>query len=118
MSRPSKSYELVSTTRPPANIRPIVGTRSITAANTARGRAKNPKINLALGVILSIDGDVAVDTGRADDKVAAVIGGIIAIIGCHLWAHDKNRPWMFVLWGLAAPIVYLSMMPLKDKTLQ
>ena len=43
---------------------------------------------------------------------------IIAIIGCELWAHEKNRSWLFALWGLVAPIGYLVMASLKDKTLQ
>jgi hypothetical protein len=71
---------------------------------------------LWLGAILSVAGNVAIDTGRPNGQIATVIGGIIAIIGCDLWAHDKNRSWVFALWGLAAPIGYLVMASLKDKS--
>jgi hypothetical protein len=73
---------------------------------------------LWLGAIMSIAGNVAIDTGRSNGQIATVIGGIIAIIGCDLWAHDKNRSWLFALWGLAAPIGYLAMASLKDKSAQ
>jgi hypothetical protein len=73
---------------------------------------------LWLGAILSIVGNIAIDTGRYNGQIATVIGGIIAIIGCNLWARDKNRSWLFALWGLAAPIGYLAMTCLKDKSVQ
>jgi hypothetical protein len=73
---------------------------------------------LWLGAIMSIAGNIAIDTGHANGQIATVIGGIIAIIGCDLWAHDKNRSWLFALWGLAAPIGYLVMASLKDKSNQ
>ena len=73
---------------------------------------------LWLGVILSIAGNIAIDIGRANGQIVTVIGGIIAITGCDLWAHDKNRSWWFALWGLVAPIGYLVMASLKDKSNQ
>ena len=73
---------------------------------------------LWLGAIMSIAGNIAIDTGRPNGQIATIIGGIIAIIGCNLWARDKNRSWLFALWGLAAPIGYLAMASLKDKSNQ
>jgi uncharacterized membrane protein HdeD (DUF308 family) len=84
--------------------------------------AKNNNINrlflLWLGAIMSIAGNIAIDTGRSKGQIATIIGGIIAIIGCELWAHEKNRSWLFALWGLAAPIGYLVMVSLKDNSNQ
>jgi hypothetical protein len=73
---------------------------------------------LWLGAILSMAGNIAIDTDRANGQIATIIGGIVAIIGCDLWARDKNRSWWFALWGLVAPIGYLMMASLKDKSNQ
>jgi hypothetical protein len=67
------------------------------------------------GAILIVAGNVAFDTGRTNGEVGTVVGVIMAIIGCDMWVRDKNRAWVFSLWGLVAPIGYLAIMTLKDK---
>jgi len=68
------------------------------------------------GAILAVVGNVAFNTGRPNGEVGTVVGVIMAVIGCHLWTRDKNRAWGFSLWGLLAPIGYLAIMTLKDKS--
>jgi len=70
------------------------------------------------GAILTTAGNVALETGRTNGEVATVVGVIMAVIGCDMWVRDKNRAWVFSLWGLLAPIGYLAIMTLKDKSLQ
>ena len=73
---------------------------------------------LWFGAILSISGNIAIEIGRPDGAIATVIGVIMAMTGCYLWTRDKNRASSFALWGLLAPIGYLAIMSLKDKSKQ
>jgi hypothetical protein len=73
---------------------------------------------LWFGAILSISGNAAIEIGRPDGAIATVIGVIMAITGCYLWTRDKNRAPGFALWGLLAPIGYLAIMSLKDKSVK
>ena len=73
---------------------------------------------LWFGAILSISGNVAIEIGRPNGAIATVIGVIMAMTGCYLWTRDKNRASGFTLWGLLAPIGYLAIMSLKDKSPQ
>ena len=73
---------------------------------------------LWFGAILSISGNVAIEIGRPNGAIATVIGVIMAMTGCYLWTRDKNRASGFALWGLIAPIGYLAIMSLKDKSAQ
>jgi len=68
------------------------------------------------GAILAVVGNVAFNTGHTNGEVGTVVGVIMAVIGCYLWTRDKNRAWGFSLWGLLAPIGYLAIMTLKDKS--
>jgi hypothetical protein len=47
--------------------------------------------------------------------VMAVIGLILAVIGCIFWAKDKGRHWAFGLWGILAPIGFLGVSLLKER---
>lgn len=47
-----------------------------------------------------------------------IIGLVITIIGCVLWVQRKHRHVAFALWGLLAPIGFLGIALLKDKTNQ
>lgn len=40
----------------------------------------------------------------------------ITMVGCVLWALRKNRHWAFAFWGLIAPIGFLGISLLRDKT--
>jgi uncharacterized membrane protein len=71
---------------------------------------------LSVGAILAVVGNVAFDTGHANGEVGTVVGVIMAIIGCDMWVRDKNQASVFSLWGLLAPIGYLAIMALKDKS--
>ena len=73
---------------------------------------------LWFGAILSIIGNIAIEIGRPAGAIATVMGVIMAMTGCYLWARDKNRASGFALWGLLAPIGYLAIMSLKDKSTQ
>jgi len=45
-----------------------------------------------------------------------IIGIVLAVVGSVLWAQRKNRHWAFGLWGLLAPIGFLGISLLKDKS--
>ena len=68
------------------------------------------------GAILAVVGNVAFDTGHTNGEVGTIVGVIMAVIGCDMWVRDKNRACGFSLWGLLAPIGYLAIMTLKDKS--
>jgi hypothetical protein len=73
---------------------------------------------LWFGAILSISGNVAIEIGRPDGAIAMVIGVVMATTGCYLWTRDKNRALGFALWGLLAPVGYLAIMSMRDKSTQ
>ena len=73
---------------------------------------------LWVGAIISVIGNAAIELGYANGSVATVVGIVVALIGCYLWTRDKNRAWGFALLGLLAPIGYLGIMFLKDKSAQ
>ncbi|MGP8078901.1 MAG: hypothetical protein ACLPVI_00110 [Dehalococcoidales bacterium] len=82
---------------------------------------KKSKHRLALlwfGAILTVSGNLAMELGHPDGAVATIIGVAMATIGCYLWTRDKNRASGFALWGLLAPVGYLVIMSLKDKSTQ
>jgi len=45
-----------------------------------------------------------------------MVGLAITIVGCALWAQRKCRHVAFALWGLLAPIGFLGIAFLKDKS--
>jgi hypothetical protein len=71
---------------------------------------------LWFGAILTVSGNLAMELGHPDGSVATIIGVVMATSGCYLWTGDKNRASVFALWGLLAPIGYLAIMSLKDKS--
>jgi hypothetical protein len=73
---------------------------------------------LWFGAILSICGNVAIEIGRPAGAIATVIGVVLAMTGCYLWTRDKNRASGFALWGLLAPVGYIAIMSLRDKSTQ
>jgi Mg2+/citrate symporter len=73
---------------------------------------------LWFGAIVIVMGNVAIEGDYANGYIASVAGIAAALIGCYLWTREKNRAWEFALWGLLAPIGYLGIMFLKDKTTQ
>ena len=48
--------------------------------------------------------------------VIVLIGFAIVMIGCVLWTQRKHRHIAFALWGLLAPIGFLGIALLKDKS--
>lgn len=42
----------------------------------------------------------------------------LIIIGCILWSLGKNRSWAFGFWGFIAPIGFLGISLLKDKSVE
>lgn len=75
-------------------------------------------ILLWVGSILGVGGNLALDIGRPDGSIALVIGLAVVLIGCYLWTREKNRAWVFMLWGLLAPVGFLGIMFLKDKSIE
>ena len=73
---------------------------------------------LLVGAILIVSGNITLETGNGKGEVATIVGGVIALIGCYMWTRDKNRAWGFALWALLAPVGYLTIMTLKDKSAQ
>lgn len=47
-----------------------------------------------------------------------IISLILSVYGCWLWRLRKNRHWAFCLWGLVAPVGFLGVSLLKDKSLE
>ena len=70
---------------------------------------------LSLGAILCLSGNIAIETGRIKGQIAALIGGMMAVIGCYLWSREKSRAWGFALLGLLAPLGYVVIWLLEDK---
>lgn len=73
---------------------------------------------LWFGAILTVSGNLAMELGHPDGAVATIIGVVMATTGCYLWTRDKNRASGFALWGLLAPVGYLAIMSMKDKSAQ
>ena len=73
---------------------------------------------LLVGAILIVSGNIALETGNSKGEVATIVVGVIALIGCYMWTRDKNRASGFALWALLAPVGYLAIMTLKDKSAQ
>ena len=48
--------------------------------------------------------------------VMSIIGIVLTVAGCALWAQRKNRHWVFCFWGLLAPIGFLGISLLKDRS--
>jgi uncharacterized membrane protein YfcA len=52
----------------------------------------------------------------------AVINSMLAValltsvFGCYLWAKLKNRHWMWMVFGLLAPVGFLMLAFLSDKS--
>lgn len=44
------------------------------------------------------------------------IGLVLAVVGCVLWAQRKKRHWLFGFWGLLAPIGFLGVSLLRDRS--
>ena len=44
-----------------------------------------------------------------------VVGVVVVLLGCYLWATKKNRHWAFMFWGLLAPIGFLGIALLKNR---
>lgn len=44
------------------------------------------------------------------------IGLALAVVGCIFWAKTKGRDWAFGFWGILAPIGFLGVSLLKDKS--
>jgi len=44
------------------------------------------------------------------------LGLVLAVVGCVLWAQRKNRHWLFGFWGLLAPIGFLGVSLLRDRS--
>ncbi len=75
-------------------------------------------ILLWVGTIIGLAGSVALEIGNSNGAVGSVVGLIVTMIGCYLWTREKNRASIFALWGLLAPIGFLGIMFLRDKTPQ
>jgi cyanate permease len=84
----------------------------------AKNKSALRLVLLWIGAIISVIGNVAGELGYASGSIATVVGIVAALIGCYLWTRDKNRAWGFALLGLLAPIGYLGIMFLKDKSTQ
>ena len=58
-----------------------------------------------------------------DSILSIAIGGSLWLVGiscmlygCYIWATRKKRHWAFMLWGLIAPIGFIGIAVLKDKS--
>ena len=45
-----------------------------------------------------------------------VLAIALLMTGCYIWTRLKNRAWVFMLWGLLAPIGLLGISLLRDKS--
>lgn len=48
--------------------------------------------------------------------IVLILGISIVLFACYLWLKGKNRHWLFMLWGLIAPVGFLGISLLKDKS--
>lgn len=71
------------------------------------------------GVGIAWTGAVVMIVGQRTDYwvLGLFIGIAITMIGCMLWVQRKKRHLAFVLWGILAPIGFLGISLLKDKSL-
>lgn len=70
-----------------------------------------------VGPILWILGNSWVRWDAVDAGVIAIsVGLILTITGCYLWMKGKNRHWAFSLLGIFAPISYLVLCFMADKS--
>ena len=44
-----------------------------------------------------------------------LVGWVCVFWGCYLWTKEKNRHWVYTLWGLLAPVGYLGIALLENK---
>jgi len=50
-------------------------------------------------------------------SILLYIAGLgLVLWGCHIWAKMKNRHWAHMFWGILAPIGYIVLWRLKDKS--
>ncbi|HEY94525.1 MAG TPA: hypothetical protein G4O15_06255 [Dehalococcoidia bacterium] len=46
----------------------------------------------------------------------ALIGAAAAVVGCIFWAQAKKRHWAHGFWGLLAPIGFIGVGALEDRS--
>jgi len=70
------------------------------------------------GKVIAWIGAIVSLIGRSTEYwlIFSIVGIGISILGCAIWAQNKNRHWVFAIWGLFAPIGFLGIALLKDKT--
>ena len=69
---------------------------------------------ICFGIILIALGFII---GDAFNILIMLILGLVLIVGgCCLWAKDKKRNPLYALWGLIPPIGFIALAILKDRT--
>ena len=73
------------------------------------------------GVIMAWEGIAIVIIGDSltwdYGFIVSLVGIVTTIAGCVLWARRKKRHWAFGIWSLLAPIGFLGISLLKDKSM-
>jgi hypothetical protein len=70
-----------------------------------------------LRIILLIIGYIIAFFSETHLNISGIIIGLaICVFGCDLWAIEKDRSWAYMFWGILAPIGFIPMALLKDKS--
>ena len=71
-----------------------------------------PSVRTALLVI----GTILIYAGNLVYLPMALIGFALAIWGCYIWARLKNQNRAYALLGILAPLGFIGLALLKDRT--
>jgi hypothetical protein len=70
-----------------------------------------------LGVIFGYAARGVFASSEVVGIILAAISLVMIVWGSYLWVKMKNRSKWFILFGVLAPIGYIGLMLLKDKSL-
>jgi thiol:disulfide interchange protein len=70
------------------------------------------EVVLVLGVILAVVGRFL----GAFGLLVSLVGLGLILVGCYRWTREKDRHWVFMFWGLLAPVGLLGIALLRNKT--
>ena len=69
---------------------------------------------ICFGIILIVLGFVI--GGAFNIMVMSILGMVLVLGGCCIWAKDKKRNPLYMLWGLLLPIGFIALVVLKDRS--
>ncbi len=68
-----------------------------------------------IGYGIAFIGNIVIQFSLLFGLVITTVGMVVILKGTHTWATGKGRKWVFMFWGLLAPIGFLGISLLKDK---